>query len=216
MSWKAINTWPKGRWTKEDAQAALGNPYTILGIWLLAAYVVLTVTPNKDFERYTVPLLPAIAVLIGCWVDEISSTTLRTVAMISVGLLGLFNYCALTFGIALLPPEIRRSDVTIFSRQHYLKRWFHYRQRWPIPDALATVASQISLAYSLPAKIYVMPNHAMINPNTLMAFATEKRYPFLFTANGEKILDADRVRSFDFVVIKTGENQGPKFAYRES
>jgi 4-amino-4-deoxy-L-arabinose transferase-like glycosyltransferase len=212
LGWKVINTWLKGRWRKEDVQAALGNPYTILGVWLVTTYVILTVTPNKDFERYTLPLLPAIAVLIGCWTDTISPRALRTVMTAAIGLIGVFNYCALTFGIALLPVEIRRSDITLFSQQHYLKRWFHYRQRWPIPEALATVASQIPLSYSLPAKIYVMPNHAMINPNTLMAFAAEKRYPFSFTANGEKILDADRVRSFDAVLIKTGEDQGPKFA----
>jgi hypothetical protein len=37
LSWKPINTWPKGRWTKEDIQVALGNPYTILGVWLVTA-----------------------------------------------------------------------------------------------------------------------------------------------------------------------------------
>jgi hypothetical protein len=45
-----------------------------------------------------------------------------------------------------------------------------------------------------------------------MAYSEEKRYPFWFTLHGEKILDADRVRSFDAVIIKTGEDQGPEFA----
>jgi 4-amino-4-deoxy-L-arabinose transferase-like glycosyltransferase len=212
LGWKVINTWLKGKWRKGDVQAVLRNPYTILGVWLLTAYVILTVTPSKDFERYTLPLLPAIAVLIGCWIETISSATLRTVTTVAVGLIGLFNYCALTFGIALLPPEIRWSDVTLFSQQHYLKRWFPYRHRWPIPEALATMASQIPLSQTLPAKIYVMPNHAIINSNTLMAYSEEKRYPFWFTLHSEKIFDPDRVRSFDFVLIKTGEDQGPKFA----
>jgi hypothetical protein len=212
LSWKAINTWPKGRWKKEDALATLGNPYTILGVWLLTTYIILTVTPNKNFERYALPLLPAIAVLIGCWTDTISPRALRTVMTAAIGLIGLFNYCALTFGIALLPPEIRWGDITLFSQQHYLKRWFHYRQRWPIPEALETIASQIPLSHNPPAKIYVMPNHAIINSITLMAYSEEKRYPFWFTLHGEKILDADRVRSFDAVIIKTGEDQGPEFA----
>jgi hypothetical protein len=212
LGWKVINTWLKGKWRKGDVQAVLRNPYTILGVWLLTAYIILTVTPNKNFERYALPLLPAIAVLIGCWTDTISPRALRTVMTAAIGLIGLFNYCALTFGIALLPPEIRWGDITLFSQQHYLKRWFHYRQRWPIPEALETIASQIPLSHNPPAKIYVMPNHAIINSITLMAYSEEKRYPFWFTLHGEKILDADRVRSFDAVIIKTGEDQGPEFA----
>jgi len=212
LGWKAITAMAGKKGVREDAWVVLRNPYAILGFWLLTAYIILTVTPNKNFERYTLPLLPAIAVLIGCGVDTISPRALRTIMTAAIGLIGLFNYCVLTFGLALLPPEIRWGDITLFSQQHYLKRWFPYRQRWAIPEALATVASQIPLSYPLAATIYVMPNHAMINPNTLMAFAAEKRYPFSFNANREQILDQDRVRSFDFVVIKTGEDQGPKFA----
>ena len=52
---------------------------------------------------------------------------------------------------------------------------------------------------------------AMINSLTLMVFAEEKRYPFSFTGNGEKILDEDRVRFFHFVLNKTGD-EGPKYA----
>lgn len=210
-SWRGINAWRQRGSTRQDVRAAFGNPYTILEVWLVTAYIILTVTPNKNNERYAVPLLPAIAVLIGCWIDAISSRTLRTVTTAATGLIGLFIYCALTFGIPLIPPDIRWSGVTLFSQQHALKREFPYRQRWPIPEALATIASQVSLRYTLPAKIYVIPNHGMINSLTLMAFAEEKRYPFSFTGNGEKILDEDRVRSFHFVLNKTGD-EGPKYA----
>ncbi len=212
VSWRGINAWKERGSTRQDVRAAFGNPYTILEVWLVTVYIILTVTPNKNNERYALPLLPAIAVLIGCWIDAISSRTLRTVTMAATGLIGLFIYCALTFGICLIPPEIRWSGVTLFSQQHTLKREFPYRQRWPIPEALATMATQIPLAYNLPARIYVMPNHGMINSLTLMAFAEEKHYPFSFTGNGEKILDQDRVRSFHFVLIKTGEDQGPTYA----
>ena len=47
---------------------------------------------------------------------------------------------------------------------------------------------------------------------TLRAHAEEKRYPFSFTNHGEKVTDRDRVKSFEFVVTKTGEDQGPGFA----
>jgi hypothetical protein len=61
----------------------------------------------------------------------------------------------------------------------------------------------------------VMPNHPMINGLTLMAHAEEKKYPFSFASHDRKIVDRDSLKSFDFVVTKTGEDQGPAFLNRE-
>jgi 4-amino-4-deoxy-L-arabinose transferase-like glycosyltransferase len=211
-SWRCINTWREGSWIKQNLRAWLGNPYTILVVWLLTMYVVLTVTPSKSFERYAVAALPTIAVLSGCWVHALSSARLRVLFTTCVLVIGLFNYWSLTFGIAQLPPELRWRGVTLLSQQHYLKRWFPYQQRWPIHEALGIIASRVPSFPRQPARIYVMPNHGMINSLTLMAHAEERRYPFSFTNHGEKILDQDHIKSVEFVILKSGKDQGPGFA----
>lgn len=210
-TWRGIRGWREGNWAWPGIPTSLDRPATILVVWLATMYVILTVTPNKSFERYTVALLPAIAVLTACWIRLLSPPVLRAVVTASAVVSGLFTYGALTFGIAALPLDIQWKGVMMFSQVHYLRRLSPHRERWPIHDALATLASQLPGGPCPAATVYVMPNHPMVNALTLMAHAEEKRYPFSFTIHGEKVTDRARVRSFDFVVTKTGEDQGPGF-----
>jgi 4-amino-4-deoxy-L-arabinose transferase-like glycosyltransferase len=209
--WRGVNTWREGKLINRNWRLRLARPSSILVVWLLTMYVVLTLTPNKDRERYALALLPTVAVLSPCWIRALSPPPLRAVVTTGAVVIALFNYWALTFGVAALPREVQWNGVTLLSQEHNLKRWFPYQQRWPIHDALATLASQTPSLPSPVAKIYVMPNHPMINALTLMAHAEEKRYPFSFTIHGEKVLDRDRIKSFEFVMAKTGEDQGPEF-----
>ena len=211
-TWAGVNAWRNGPWITQQFWLSLARPTTILVVWLLTMYVVLTLTPNKNFERYTVALLPAVAVLAASWIHALRSATWRTVVTIGALVMGLFNYWALTFGIAALPLEVQWHGVTLLSQQHYLKRWFPYQERWPLDDALAALASQVPTVRGTAAKIYVMPNHGMINALSLMARAEEKRYPFSFIHHEEKVFDRDRIKSFEFVITKTGADQGPEYA----
>ncbi len=211
-SWAGVSSWRHGLWTKQKFPLSLARPTTVLVVWLLTMYVVLTLTPNKNFERYTVALLPAMAVLTASWIHALRSGALRAVVTFSALVIGLFNYWALTFGIAALPLEVEWKGTTLLSQEHYLKRWFPYQQRWPIDDALEALASQVPTVRGTAATIYVMPNHGMVNALTLMAHAEVRRYPFSFTRHDEKVFDQDRIKSFEFVITKTGEDQGPGFA----
>jgi hypothetical protein len=209
--WRGTDTWRERKSINRDWRPRLARPSSILVVWLLIMYVVLTLTPNKDRERYALALLPTIAVLSACWIRALFPVALRAVVTAGAVAIAVFNYWALTFGVAALPREVQWKGVTLLSQEHNLKRWFPYQQRWPIHDALATLASQAPGPPSAAAKIYVMPNHPMVNALTLMAHAEEKRYLFSFTIHGEKILDRDRIKSFEFVMAKTGEDQGPEF-----
>jgi 4-amino-4-deoxy-L-arabinose transferase-like glycosyltransferase len=207
-----ITTWRRGPRIGPQVWVSLARPTAIIVIWLLTMYVVLTVTPNKNFERYTVALLPALAVLAASWIHALPSVAWRTVVTIVALLMGLFNYWALTFGIAALPRDVQWHGMTVLSQEHYLNRWFPYHERWPLDDALAALASQVPAVRGTRATIYVLPNHGMVNALSLMARAEGKRYPFSFTSHDEKVFDRDRIKSFEFVITKTGADQGPGFA----
>jgi 4-amino-4-deoxy-L-arabinose transferase-like glycosyltransferase len=206
-----VATWRERAGRTRDVRASLARPATILMVWVLTMYVVLTLTPSKDAERYTVALLPAMAILAAWWIHQTSPAALRAVAMIAGLVIGLFNYWMLTFGIAALPREVQWKGLTLLSQEHNLTRWFPYRQRWPIHDALATLASQVPSARGPVPVVYVMPNHAMVNGLTLMAHAEQKRYPLSFAPHDHKVVDREHIKSFEFVVAKTGEDQGPGF-----
>jgi hypothetical protein len=207
-----VTAWREGPWTAQRVRLILARPTTILVVWVLTMYAVLTLTPNKDFERYAVALLPAIAILAASWIRGLRSPAGRTAVTITAVVMGLFNYWALTFGIAVLPRQVQWRGVTLLSQEHYLTRWFPYRQRWPIEEALAALASQVPAVRGTTARVYVMPNHGMVNSLSLRARAEAMRYPFSFTRHDEKVFDRDRLRSFEFVIIKTGTDQGPGFA----
>jgi len=73
-------------------------------------------------------------------------------------------------------------------------------------EALATVASQVQYSQKSPVKIYVVPDHPVINSLTLSAFTEEKCYPYSFITVGKDLLNHQVMLSFDFVILKTGDH----------
>ena len=118
--WRGIDAWRARTRVTPDLRMSLARPSTILVVWLVTMYVVLTVTPNKSFERYTVALLPAVAVLTAWWIQLLSPPALRAVVTTWAVVIGLFNYWVLTFGITALPLDIEWKGVMLLSQVHYL------------------------------------------------------------------------------------------------
>ena len=76
-----------------------------LWAWLLAGYVILALCPNKGEERYALPLLPPIALLISGTIMTIGDAWVRRTVLGLAVIIGSANYLGLTYGLPGTPSK---------------------------------------------------------------------------------------------------------------
>ncbi len=168
-----------------------GGP--LLTAWLGGGWVVFTLVANKD-PRFTMPLLPAVAVLSCSWLapppagrrQTAQWQTIRRVLLGVTVFTALVQQQAVALGLPGLPARLGPSFAPLFSQQAHLT-CHPSRQRWPHADLVTT------LVQALPAggKIGVVPNTAHLNWLTLRYLVTWKCLPYLLqTDRVPKVMQA--------------------------
>lgn len=157
----------------------------VLG-WLFGGALLLTLVPNKD-PRFTMPLLPALAVLSTSWLapppaGRPGSPKWQRLRLILVGLvvlLGAQELQAVAWGVGRLPARVGLAAMPLLSDTAHLTT--HPSQvAWPQAELARDIVS-----HTLPGGLVgVVPNTAHVNFLTLRYYVNRQQLPYL--------LDVDR------------------------
>jgi hypothetical protein len=124
--------------------AAAGDPVSgLLWAWLLAGYLLLTLSRNKTADRYVVFLVPPVAVLMAGALARLPRGGWRRVALSAALLMGLENYVALTWPGAGFPLLAWRPPLVLTPsrpRQAWLRTETQVPETgWPLPAIVETL-----------------------------------------------------------------------------
>jgi hypothetical protein len=135
----------RGAWRLRRSREAARPSLTagLLWAWLLAGYVLLSLSRNKEADRYIIFLVPPVAVLLGGAIARLHAGY-RKIVLLAAVLIGLANYVTLTWprlGPVLLrvrPPfKLGRFD----PRQAWLRsETFVPEVGWPLPEIVETLS----------------------------------------------------------------------------
>src|SRR5215510_14850944 len=152
----------------------------ILYLWLMSGIISFALVANKDI-RYTVPVLPAAAVLSVCWLGELKTPTRKTVAALKPALGAIVAAWALFsffnaqwprpgFGKAIDTPRYR---WMVFARNYY---GFDHRpldDDWSVPEIVQTVSSldREAGSDSSPPVLGVVVNLPYLSPSSVALYS---------------------------------------------
>jgi 4-amino-4-deoxy-L-arabinose transferase-like glycosyltransferase len=152
-------------------------------LWLAGAYLGLTLLRTKD-PRFTLPYLPAVALLCVCWVPGLKRAVLRRAASTLLVLLSVGHFALVSFGWDALPGEvlIARGYQGSFSWD-----WRLYSQRyqglvgppltaeWPQRQILEMLTSDLPEGETI--NVGVVPDLPRFNHENLRLEARLLRLP---------------------------------------
>ena len=192
----------------------------MLYLWILSGIACFALVANKDV-RYTVPVLPAAALISVCWVRELktevaalkpgpgkSVKVLRTAfvgAIAAWALVSFFNaqWPRAGWGTAIDTPRYR---WMVFARNYY---GFDHRpldDDWSVPEIVRTVSDQQT---AKPPVLGVVVNLPHLNPSSVALdarlLASERAAPSMIDVRW--VVEPsmiDRLDDCDYVLVRTG------------
>lgn len=204
----------------------------ILYLWILSGIACFALVANKDV-RYTVPVLPATALLSVCWLREFTSLGAdpKTAARKALGALkaalaaAIALWALVSFFNAQWPRpgggtviDTPRYRWMVFARNYY---GFDHRpldEDWSVPEIVRTVsnlpredliASGVSTARESPPVLGVVVNLPYLNPSSVALHArlltTQRAGPPLIDVRW--VLEPsmiDRIDDCDYILVRTG------------
>lgn len=196
----------------------------ILYLWLLSGIAVFALVANKDV-RYTVPVLPAAAILSACWVREFRHRGTRKAGALKVALVAIIAAFALVsffnaqwptagWGTAIDTPRYR---WMVYARNYY---GFDHRplaDDWSVPEivrAVSTFRREDSIEPDTgdphaPPVLGVVVNLPYLNPSSVALYSrlltSERAAPPLIDVRWvvEPSM-VDRIPDCDFLLVRTG------------
>ena len=196
----------------------------ILHLWLLSGIAIFALVANKDV-RYTVPVLPAAAILSVCWLREFKPGGTRTctalkVALVAIvaafGLVSFFNaqWPRAGWGTAIDTPRYR---WMVYARNYY---GFDHRpldDDWSVPEIVRAVSTfsrenpiaAYTEAPPSPPVLGVVVNLPYLSPSSVALYSrlltSERAAPPLIDVRWvvEPSM-VDRIPDCDFLLVRTG------------
>jgi 4-amino-4-deoxy-L-arabinose transferase-like glycosyltransferase len=194
----------------------------IIYCWLFGGLAAFTAVANKDV-RYTVPVLPAAAVLSVCWISGLRASArsrlisrsvyalkLALVAAAAVwGLASFFNaqWPRDGMGYYLDMPRFR---WMVFARNYYGFDHRPLEHDWAVPQIVKTISDKSARTAGSPSEaVGVVVNLPYLNPSNVALYARllepERAGPPLFKVVWLVADSArDQIADCDYVVIRTG------------
>ncbi len=182
----------------------------ILALWILVPVILFTLIKNKT-PRNTIPVLPAVGLVLSMGVLSIRSMVLQKSAVALVFLMALLQFGATSYGSRLLPAKLSVATPLgeiIFFQQHnnFSYTLYHADSRdWKTDEILDTIYASSGDRRSV--DIVLAPRDAF-TWMSLEYTSYMRRLPFKFIG---AVDDPDSVRRADFVLLKTGGLAGPWF-----
>lgn len=196
----------------------------IMYLWLLSGIVAFAMVANKDV-RYTVPVLPAAAILSTCWLREFKRNGTRRASALKAALVAIIAAWALVsflnaqwprpgFGTAIDTPRYR---WMVYARNYY---GFDHRpldNDWSVPEIVQRVsavgredaAALTQDAAHSPPVLGVVVNLPYLNPSGVALYArllTNQRAapPLIDVRWVVEPSMLDRISDCDFLLVRTG------------
>ena len=165
-------------------------------LWLasIVPFVMFSLIQNKNL-RYTMPILPAIALVTAAGVHALPPQWRRGITWACVAV-GLLQVSTAAFSI---PTPVRVPGLLL----PLVVGQPPSREDWRHEQILADLSRETGGA---PARVAVVPNYNFFSVSTLRYEAVRRRLPFDMTRAW-----SDTPFGIDFVVLKTG-SQGPSFS----
>lgn len=145
--------------------------------WVIAVYVIFTIIRNKDF-RFTMPILPVVALWLGDWLSKIKYKWMTYIFIVYL----FFNFVENSFGwplkkpVQMITPTFLMGDVDWLNFTDYPVRSTN-RVVWPT-EKIAEKMVELEIG-----KLLVLVNTAEINDNNI------KMYRDMLTDEGDKVLE---------------------------
>lgn len=183
----------------------------VIVTWIVGSLPVLTfLLLNKDM-RYSLPVLPAVALLTCSLLTWISRRPIRIAGWLLL-MLSAFPYY--TFVMFAWPPI--RQEIGFYTGQTHWLVWSdnNYfgmgpkKEDWHIPEMLTRMRLESPQSTLLkPIHIAILPFLLRFNPNSVTLEAIERGIPAQVTAigNDTPALTPEDLRPFDFLLVKTGD-----------
>lgn len=196
----------------------------ILHLWVLSGIVIFALVANKDV-RYTVPVLPAAAILSTCWLREfkpgvarvLSTVKLALVAIVAAwALVSFFNaqWPAAGYGTAIDTPRYR---WMVFSRNYYGFDHRPMNDDWAVPEIVRSVSTSdqreaigahAEAPHSSPV-LGVVVNLPYLNPSSVALYSRllssgRAAPPLIDVRWVVEPSMLDRIPDCDFLLVRTG------------
>lgn len=199
--------------------------YLLVWLWFLCGYLILSVPQNKGGERYALPILSSLAILMGVHIAKISMKSLRIIAIIAAFAIGATNYVYQTDvkdcdyarysfgGYRMLTPI----HITCFIKDEIQ---VDYAKNWNLMYMLRYM-DNITREDSNPIRVLLAVNHHLLNGCSLKLYAQMGKMTGILHSDFEiynlpdKLLQENEIRQMidesHFVITKTGF-EGASFA----
>jgi len=201
--------------------------WRLLGSWVALPYLVFSSFVNKDV-RFTIPYLPAMAVMTALGLARLRHRVLKNGLVVSMIVLGTIQYTGLTFGLSKrlasgsfpseLTVSIGSAPIRVYAESVHIASPPR-SEPWPAQAILQKIGDLAQNAHvSEPPKLTVVPNVPCFEPNVFAYFALVEGEPVEVrgVTGIIPVTDArERIISSDFVVTKTGD-QGPAWTVQEA
>lgn len=204
----------------------------MLVAWIAVGYVASTLFINKD-TRYTMPYLPAFALLTAIGLVQIRHAVIRRVGLALIVGYALVQFAGLTVGlsshVAGMPARVGWTlgalPVALYAEGVHIADPPR-AQEWQIESILATVmadatdhdtASDTANVIDLPLNVLVVPTMAAFDAQTFTYAKSRDRLPMeISLVTGILTVDSERVvAQSDYIVTKTG-NLGWDFVLQDA
>ncbi|MDD2752617.1 MAG: glycosyltransferase family 39 protein [Candidatus Omnitrophica bacterium] len=190
--------------------------------WIVFSYLGCTLTNYKS-PRYTIPLLPAVAIICAIGLMSIRKKITRIAVVAIVVAIAMVEFFAYSYGIGLFVPllkidlpnalaaKLRVKSVILFDRkggENPLEQHTVFKQEnWKTKEIIEAILNSGSDLKNRPADVFIIPDDPRIHaPLTALAYA--KKIPITFTvASVEEMAKSKR----DYVIIKDAKWMSPPY-----
>lgn len=202
-----------------------GGGGALLATWIGGAYLLTSLFGNKDV-RYTLPYLPAVAIITALGLCLLRPAVLRRGLIVLLVLYAAFEFVGASWGLSRAMPAgtlpahiaVRAGGINwpVYAESLHLMSP-PVSQDWPVATILRQMV-RLGPARPEGLSLTVLPNAPYFEPNVFMYYVLAEGLrvqPFGITGVLEVPDARARVLASDYVVAKTGD-QGPAYTVQQA
>ncbi len=195
--------------------------------WIVLPYLVFSGFGQKDI-RFTIPYLPAMAVVTASGFTQFRWPKLRTGMLIFLALYAIFQFAGLSWGLSnrllagVLPPRIQvrlGSESILFYTESVHIASPPRSENWQAQFMLHRIVdSATTLTNSRPLMLTVLPDAPFFEPNVFIYYADVEQLPIqIQSVTGVLPINDARTKIFasDYIVTKSGD-LGPLWSVQDA
>jgi 4-amino-4-deoxy-L-arabinose transferase-like glycosyltransferase len=171
--------------------------------WIIVPYCFFTFPFFYDSfirwqSRFTIPYLPAIALISASCILNIKNKISRTTIIYAILILGVIHFFNLSFGLPIKNDKVNRA-IQILTEPKKGNWWLIHRpvkdNYWDVPEILKWIQGDMQKAQKENAVINLLVDTSEINPETFHYYILANRLPFSIFLGKKQLSMADYVIS---------------------